>query len=79
MDCPSMEHVQLVLSDIKTESDSLSTYVIYHPNGQIAQEFQIIPSGLDGLATIYDESGTIIGQRLYEKGQIVETIVELEE
>ncbi|MBO6536840.1 MAG: hypothetical protein JJ966_11490 [Balneolaceae bacterium] len=75
-----MEHVQLVLSDIKTESDSLSTYVIYHPNGQVAQEFQIKPAlGLDGLATIYDESGTIIGQRLYEKGEIVETIVELEE
>lgn len=52
MDCPSMEHVQLVLSDIKTESDSLSTYVIYHPNGQVAQEFQIKPAlGLDGLAT----------------------------
>lgn len=70
----------LVLSDIKTDSDSLSTYVIYHPNGQIAQEFQIKPAlGLDGLATIYDDKGTIIGQRLYEKGKIVETIVELEE
>ena len=69
----------LVLSDIKTENDTLTAFVIYHPNGQIAQEFQIIPEhGVDGLATIYDEQGAIKEQRLYGKGEIVETIVELE-
>ncbi len=70
----------LVLSDIKMDSDSLSTYVMYHPNGQIAQEFQIKPAlGLDGIATIYDDKGIIIGQRLYDEGELVETVVKLEE
>jgi len=64
-----------VLSDIRTENDTLSTYVIYHPNGQIANEFQILADlGLDGLATIYDEEGSIIEQRRYDNGELVETI-----
>jgi hypothetical protein len=68
----------LVLSDIRTENDSLSTYVIYHPNGQIAQEFQIRPEfGLHGMATIYDERGEIIGLRRYEDGELIEKIKEI--
>lgn len=68
----------LVLSYISTENDSLSTHVIYHPNGQVAQEFQIRPEfGLHGMATIYDERGVIIGQRRYEDGEIIEEIKEM--
>ncbi|MFP8489609.1 M56 family metallopeptidase [Gracilimonas sp. Q87] len=69
----------LVLSDILSENDSLSTYVIYHPNGQIAQEFQIRPEfGLHGIATVYDERGVIIGQRRYDKGELIEEIKEIQ-
>lgn len=68
----------LVLSSIRSENDSLITYVIYHPNGQIAQEFQIRPEfGLHGMATIYDERGVIIGQRRYEDGELIEKIKEM--
>lgn len=69
----------LVLSDIRSKNDSLSTHVIYHPNGQIAQEFQIRlrpEFGLHGMATIYDERGVIIGQRRYEDGELIEEIKE---
>ena len=68
----------LVLISIRTENDSLITYDIYHPNGQIAQEFQLRPKfGLHGMATIYDEGGLIIGQRLYEDGELIEEIKEM--
>lgn len=68
----------LVLSSIRSENDSLITYVIYHTNGQIAQEFQIRPEfGVHGMATIYDERGVIIGQRRYEDGELIEEIKEL--
>ena len=68
----------LVLSDILSENDSLSTYVIYHPNGQIGQEFQIRPEfGLHGIATVYDERGVIIGQRRYDNGELIEEIKEI--
>ncbi|MBO6793516.1 MAG: hypothetical protein JJ895_06375 [Balneolaceae bacterium] len=62
-----------------TDRDSVTVYEQFHPNGELAFYFQIIPEhGIDGLATTYDEQGAIKEQRLYYKGEIVETIVELE-
>jgi hypothetical protein len=69
----------LILSLRSTERDSVIIHEQFHPNGELAFYFKIIPEhGVDGLATIYDELGAIKEQRLYYKGELVETIVELE-
>ncbi len=69
----------LILSSRSTERDSVTIHEQFHPNGELAFYFQIIPEhGIDGLATTYDEQGAIKEQRLYDKGEIVEIIVEQE-
>jgi beta-lactamase regulating signal transducer with metallopeptidase domain len=66
----------LVLSLKKIDTDSLITQKAWHPNGQLAWEFQMtIPGGgRHGLTTIYDENGAIIEQERYENGELIKTI-----
>jgi len=66
----------LVLSLKKIDTDSLITTKAWHPNGQLAWEFQMkIPGGgRQGLTTIYDENGAIVEQERYEDGELIEKI-----
>ncbi|MAL18296.1 MAG: hypothetical protein CL670_02450 [Balneola sp.] len=66
----------LTLSMKKINTDSLIINKAWHPNGQLAWEFQMkIPGGgRQGLATVYDENGAIIEQERYEDGELVEKI-----
>lgn len=66
----------LILSLKKIETDSLIINKAWHPNGQLAWEFQTkIPGGgMHGLTTIYDENGAIIEQERYENDEMVEKI-----
>ncbi|MFP8489610.1 toxin-antitoxin system YwqK family antitoxin [Gracilimonas sp. Q87] len=67
----------LVLVMKKIDTDSLITTKAWHPNGQLAWEFQMkIPGGgMHGLATVYDEKGVIVEQERYDDGELVETII----
>lgn len=66
----------LVLSLKKIDTDSLIINKSWHPNGQLAWQFQMkIPGGgRHGLTTVYDENGAITEQERYEDGELVETI-----
>ena len=66
----------LVLNMKKIDTDLLITTKAWHPNGQLAWEFQMkMPGGgMHGLTTVYDESGAIIEQERYEDGKLIEKI-----
>jgi len=66
----------LVLSLKKIDTDSLITTKAWHPNGQLAWEFQmkVQGGGMHGLTTVYDEKGAIIEQERYEEGELIEKI-----
>jgi antitoxin component YwqK of YwqJK toxin-antitoxin module len=61
----------------KIDTDSLITTKAWHPNGQLAWEFQMtVPGGgMHGLTTVYDENGDIVEQERYDDGELVETII----
>jgi hypothetical protein len=67
----------LVLNMEKIDTDSLITTKAWHPNGQLAWEFQMtVPGGgMHGLTTVYDENGDIVEQERYDDGELVETII----
>lgn len=71
----------LVLNMEKIDTDSLITTKAWHPNGQLAWEFQMkVPGGgRHGLTTVYDENGAITEQERYEDGELVETIKQRED
>jgi hypothetical protein len=66
----------LVLNMEKIDTDSLITTKAWHPNGQLAWEFQMkVPGGgMHGLTTVYDENGDIVEQEQYENGELIEKI-----
>ena len=66
----------LVLNMEKIDTDSLITTKAWHPNGQLAWEFQMkMPGGgRHGMTTVYDENGDIVEQERYENGKLIETI-----
>lgn len=66
----------LVLNMEKIDTDSLITTKAWHPNGQLAWEFQmkVQSGGMHGLATVYDEKGAIVEQERYENGELIEKI-----
>lgn len=66
----------LVLNMEKIDTDSLITTKAWHPNGQLAWEFQMkVPGGgRHGLTTVYDENGAITEQERYEDGELIEKI-----
>jgi antitoxin component YwqK of YwqJK toxin-antitoxin module len=60
----------------KIDTDSLIINKAWHPNGQLAWEFQMkMPGGgRHGLTTVYDEKGAIVVQERYEGGELIEKI-----
>ncbi|WP_103666081.1 M56 family metallopeptidase [Gracilimonas amylolytica] len=66
----------LVLNMEKIDTDSLITTKAWHPNGQLAWEFQMkMPGGgRHGMTTVYDENGDIVEQERYENGELIEKI-----